>query len=113
MRDKGIFLVVNESTPSGTQHLNILIGSLEAPHVSYLYDCQLLPCAPNSNSIVQAVDDAVTSLEINRNSFCFSLCDAEKYMMAAGTILKSLYPNLFYVTCVAHLLHNCAMKVKS
>ena len=34
-------------------------------------------------------------------------------MMAAGAILKSLYSKLFRVTCVAHLLHNCAMKVKS
>ena len=34
-------------------------------------------------------------------------------MVAAITILKSLYPKLFHVTCVGHLLHNCAMKVKS
>ena len=30
-----------------------------------------------------------------------------------GITLKSLYPKLFHVTCVAHLLHNCAMKIKS
>ena len=34
-------------------------------------------------------------------------------MIAAGITLKSLYPKLFHVTCVAHLLHNCAMKIKS
>ena len=34
-------------------------------------------------------------------------------MVAAGTVLKSLYPILFHVTCIAHPLHNCAMKVKS
>ena len=34
-------------------------------------------------------------------------------MIAAGITLKSLYPKLFYVTCVAHLFHNCAMKIKS
>ena len=34
-------------------------------------------------------------------------------MVAAGAIIKSLYPKLFRVTCVAHLLHNGAMKVKS
>ena len=26
---------------------------------------------------------------------------------------KSMYPKLFLVTCVAHLLHSCAMKLKS
>ena len=34
-------------------------------------------------------------------------------MVAAGAVLKSLYPKLFRVTCVAHLFRNCATKVKS
>ena len=86
------------------------MGSLETIHLSYLYDCQALKCAPNSNIIAQTVHDAV---KINRSFFCLFLCDAAKYMTAAGITLKSLYPKLFHVTCVAHLLHNCAMKIKS
>ena len=46
VNDKQIFLIVDESTSSGTQYLNILVGSLETPQVSYLYDCQTLKCAP-------------------------------------------------------------------
>ena len=34
-------------------------------------------------------------------------------MIAAGITLKSLYPKLFHVTCGAHLLRSCAMKIKS
>ena len=34
-------------------------------------------------------------------------------MIAAGITLKSQCAKLFHVTCVAHLLHNCAMKIKS
>ena len=89
------------------------MGSLAIPNVSYLYDCQPLKCAPNSNIIAQAVDDAVRNLGINRSFFCLLLSDAAKYMIAAGITLKSLSPKLFHVTCVAHLLHNCAMKIKS
>ena len=89
------------------------MGSLETPHVSYLYDCQPPKCASNSNIIAQAVDDAVRNIGINRSFFCLLLSDAAKYMIAAGITLKSLYPKLFHVTCVAHLLHNCAMKIKS
>ena len=111
--DKQIFLVVDESTVSGRQYLNILMGSLETSHVSYLYDCHPLKCAPNSNIIAQAVDDAVRNLGINRSFFCLLLCDAAKYMIATGITLKSLYPKLYHVTCVAHLLHNCVMKIKS
>ena len=98
---------------SGTQYLNILVGSFEAPHISYLYDCQLPKCAPNSNIIAQAVDDAVRNLEINGSFFCLLLSDAAKYMIAAGITLKSLNPKLFHMMCVAHLLHYCAMKIKS
>ena len=49
--DRQIFLIVDESTFSGTQCLNILVADLETPHVSYLYDCQPLNCAPNRNII--------------------------------------------------------------
>ena len=74
VHDKQIFLIVNESTLSGTQYLNILVGSLETPHVSYLYDRQPLKCAPNSNIIAQAVDDAVEILESTEaSSACYCL----------------------------------------
>ena len=107
------FFVADESTLSVTQYMNILVGSLETPHVSYLYDCQPLKCPPNNNIIAQAVDDAVRNLGINRSFFCLLLPDAAKYMIAAGLTLKFLYIKLFHVTCAAHLLHNCAMKIKS
>ena len=89
------------------------MGSLETPYVSYLYDCQPLKCAPKSNIIAQAVDDAVRNLGMNKSFFCLCLSDAAKYMIAAGITLKSLYPKLFHVTCVTHLLHNCAVQIKS
>ena len=87
--------------------------SLETPHIRYLCDCQLLKCAPDSNIIAQAVDDAVRNLGINRSFFYLLLSDATKCMFASGIALKSLYLKLFLMTCVAHLLHNCAMKIKS
>ena len=97
---------------SGTQYLNILVGSLETPNVSYLYDCQPLKCASNSNIIAQAVDDTVRNLETNRDFFCLLLSDAAKYMIAAGITPKSVHPKLFHVMCEAQLLHNFAMKIK-
>ena len=69
VHDKQVFLIVDENTLSGTQYSNILVGSLETPQVSYLYDCQPLKCAPNSNIVAQAVDGAVRKLGINRSFF--------------------------------------------
>ena len=113
VHDKQIFLIVDESILSGTQYLSIIVGGLETPHVNYLHDCQPLKCAPNRNIIAQAVDDAVRNLGINSSFFCRLLSDAAKYMIAASLTLKSLYPKLFHVTCVAHLLRDCVMKIKS
>ena len=64
------------------------------PHISYLSDYQPLPCSPNSNNIVQAIEDTVTPLGTDRNSFCL-LSDAARHVTAAGTVLKSIYPNYF------------------
>ena len=34
-------------------------------------------------------------------------------MSLAGKTLKELYPSLMHVTCAAHLLHNCAIRVSA
>ena len=41
------------------------------------------------------------------------LSDDAKYIVAANAILQSLFLKLLHGTCVAYLLHNCTMKVKS
>ena len=79
-------MAVNESTESGIQYLNIPIGSLQTPHISYLNDCQPLSCAPNSDRIAQVVDDAVRPLGINEKSFRLLLLDVAKYMVVEGAI---------------------------
>ena len=38
---------------------------------------------------------------------------AARNMSLAGKTLKELYPSLMHVNCVAHLLHNCAMRVRA
>ena len=52
-------------------------------------------------------------LFIARNKFCLLLSDTARYMSTAGNLLKKLNPKLFHVTCMAHLIHNCAMKVQA
>ena len=113
VHDKQIFLIVDESTLSGIQYLNILSWKLGNTSRQLFVRLSTMPCATNSHSIALVVDDAVKSLGMRRNLFLFLLSDAAKYMVATGGISKSLYPKLFHVTCATHLLHICAMKVKS
>ena len=62
----------------------------------------------------QAVDNAVRSIGMNGNSVFYCLMPQSiRWLRNADAILKSLHPKLFHVTRVAHLLHNCAVSVKS
>ena len=63
-------------------------------------------------ALLKQVTMLLKSLGTNKNSFRLLLSDAAKYIVAVGAILKYLCPKLFHLACIAHILHNCAMKVK-
>ena len=67
----------------------------------------------NQQVVTVKIDDALKKLDIQRHNFVLLLSDAARYMTACTAALKLLYPRLFHVTCMAHLLHNCAEKVRS
>jgi hypothetical protein len=104
--DKPIFLIVDESEVSGSKYLH-------NPHVTNLCACISLEKSPDAAEVVRAVNDIIPILGCNRQNFCLLLSDASAYMVAAATTLHILYPRLFHITSVAHLLHNCAMKVRN
>ena len=63
--------------------------------------------------IIYTVDNILRQLEIKRENFSLFLTDVVRYMSVAGKTLKVLYPSLMHVNCVAHLLHNCVMRVRA
>ena len=93
----------------------MLVGSLDAPNQTFLVNCHSLDSSRNVNSciILHTVNDILRQLEIKRENFSLLLTDAARYMSSAEKTLKELYPSLMHVTCVAHLLHNCAMRVRA
>ena len=115
LRDKKIFLIVDEAEIAKQKYISVLVGSLDAPNQTFLVDCHSLDSGSNVNSsiILYTVDDILRRLEIKRENFSLFLTDAARYMFLAGKTLKELYPSLMHVTCVAHLLYNCAMRVRA
>ena len=93
----------------------MLVGSLDDPNQTFLVDCHPLESGSNVDRsiILHTVDDILRQLEIKRENFSLFLTDAARYMSLAGKTLKELYPSLMHVTYVAHLLHNCAMRVRA
>ncbi len=60
----------------------------------------------------RAVDAEIKDSNIASEDFCLLLTDAATYMKSAGIAIKYTYIKLFHVTCVALLMHNCAIRVK-
>ena len=115
LRDKKVFLIVDEAEIAKQKYISVLVGSLDAPNQTFLVDCHPLDSGSNVDSsiILHTVDDISRQLEIKRENFSLFLTDAAWYMSLAGKTLKKLYPSLIHVTCIAHLLHNCAMRVRA
>jgi len=59
-----------------------------------------------------AIDDTLKVLAIERNDVLLLLSDSAAYMVNCGKLLKSLYPKMKHVTCLAHLMLNCAKRVR-
>ena len=97
------------------KYINVLVGSLDTPNDTFLIDCLPLESGNNVNSsiILHTVDDILQQLETRRENFALLLTDAARYMSLAGKTLKELNTFLMPVTCNAHLLHNCAMRVRA
>ena len=97
------------------KYINLVVGSLDAPNQTFIFDCHSLDSGSNVNSsfILHSVDDIFRQLKIKRENFSLFLTDAALYKSSDGKPLKELYPFLMNVNCVAHLLHNCAMRVRA
>ena len=104
------FLIVDEAEVAKQKYISVLVGNLDAPDQTFLVNYHPFDSGRNVNSIIilHTVDDI-----LRRESFSLFLTDAARYMSSAGKTLKELYPSLMHVTCVAHLLHNCAMRVRA
>ena len=115
LRDKKIFLIVDEAEIAKQKYISVLVGSLDAPNQTFPVDCHPLDSGSNVNSsiILHTEDDILRQLEIKRENFSLFLTEDTRYISLAGKTLKELYPCLMHVTCVAHLLHNCAMRVRA
>ena len=71
LRDKKIFLIVDEAEITKQKYISVLEGSLHAPYQTFLVNCHPLDSGRNVNSsiILHTVDDILRQLEIKRENF--------------------------------------------
>lgn len=112
LQGKNVFMVVDESEVAKCKYVNILVGDTASPEKTYLVESSVVTIV-NQTVIAGKVDDVVRKFEVPREKFVLLLSDGASYMTASTTALKVMFPNLFHVTCTAHLLHNCAERVRA
>ena len=106
---------MDEAEVAKQKYISVLVGSLDAPNQTFLVICHPLDSGRNVNTsiILHTVDDILRQLGTKRENFSLFLTDAARCMSSAGKTLKELYLSLMHVTCVVHLLHNCAVRVRA
>ncbi|KAF9761548.1 hypothetical protein NGRA_2567 [Nosema granulosis] len=58
------------------------------------------------------IDVCAERFEIKKENILLVNSDAASYMIKASSLMKKTYTNMFHVTCLTHLIHNCVLKVK-
>ena len=92
--------------------MHILCSTLDKPDCCFLFKSCVIDGWVNSQKTIHELDDVIKEFKVRREDVNFLISDAKSYMCRAGKVLKEKYPNLLHVTCLAHLMHNCGLKVK-
>ena len=89
------------------------MGSLDTPNETFLIESLPPESSSNVNSsiILHTVDDVLRQLGTKPENFALLLTDVARYMSLAGKTSKKLHPASMHFTCIAHLLHNWAIRV--
>ena len=112
LKDKCVFIVIDESEMDKTKFINVIVGDIDVLEKTYPIECCVTETL-NQSVICTKINDILHKLDIERENFLLLLSDTASYMTACTATLKVLYSCLFHITCLAHMLHNCAEKVRS
>ena len=67
----------------------------------------------NSQKIIHAMDEVMKKLRVRREHVNLLMSYASAYIYRAVIVLREISLKLLNDTCFAHLMHNCALKVKT
>ena len=108
-----MFFVKDDSELRGKNFLHVLCGTLDKLECCFLVKCCVIDGSANSQKIIHELDDVIKEFKVRREDVNFLISDSTFYMCRAGKVSKEIYPNPQHVPCLAHLMHNCALKVKN
>lgn len=112
-KSKNFFIIIDETEIKKKKYFNVLAGTIENPKRILAIKCVELEGNINSVEVVALVESALENIKMNFSNLKIVISDRASYMMKAMEMMKGNGRNFFHVQCLAHLVHNCAMRIKS
>ncbi|KAG0436511.1 hypothetical protein DMUE_4189 [Dictyocoela muelleri] len=108
-----MFVVVDESEIKKKKYFNVLAGCIDEPKKIYFFDYIFCDLPLNSVIVKHHILKTIEKFQVLKNNLKLIISDSARYMVKGIGFLKEEIPNLFHVQCLAHLIHNRAMKIKA
>ena len=64
-------MVIDEADISGSKYVDTLVGDVEQLETTYLLHCKILDASPNQQTVVYTVNDAIRTLQTDRNNLFY------------------------------------------
>jgi hypothetical protein len=113
-----IWVSIDETTDTKGRYVaNTIVGTLDRSKESeiFLLNSECLE-KTNASTIAQALTNALNLLwpqGVKYDRVLLLVTDAAAYMKKAASGLKTLFPNMIFLTCLAHALHRVAEEVRT
>ena len=111
--DRKFFIIIDESCIKGKKYFNILAGLCQTPDKISLIDCVELNGNINAIITISLVENCFGKLNLAFDCLELIISDCAAYMIFAVADIKERYLHVLHIKCLAHLLHNCSMKIRA
>ncbi|KAF7685243.1 hypothetical protein CDIK_4008 [Cucumispora dikerogammari] len=100
-----------------SQHLNkkyvyIQLDLLSEPRNIFLVLCRIKTTV-NLCVVKEMIYSVIIEYDLDINFMSLLISDAASYMLKAKSGIQKKHKNIFHITCFAHFLHNCALRIKN
>ncbi|KAF7697523.1 hypothetical protein CDIK_1649 [Cucumispora dikerogammari] len=90
-----------------------MAGLISNPKAIFLLKTFSIKGSVNNAKVIENIIYILKEKKISTEDVLLIISDSASYMIKAISHLKNVYVNMSHISCIAHLAHNCALKIKT